>query len=237
MRLIPLMVLCLAASTCGAGGGVPAPVTNIAELVSLSDADFAARRPFDFVGRLVHFGTCIPEPGDSQPRYSIWLRDAEHVQLVHGPLPSEARIGCSLRVIGTTEFNPSQFRVCIVSRTSISDRTIPPHQAIDLSGSDLTGDRFNQRLVRVEGLVDEVFADEVDPIFTFLVIRNTPATSRGRADPTSRRSRQCSKLSVSTLLHVFGKYGIILAHLTARFCLSGARPRLARAGVLASKTK
>ena len=171
MRLIPLMVLCLAAPTCGADGGVFSPVTNIAELVALSDADFAARRPFDFVGRLVHFGTCIPEPGDSQPRYSIWLRDAEHVQLVHGPLPSEARIGCSLRVIGTTEFNPSQFRVCSVSRTSISDKAIPPYQAVDLSGSDLTGDSFNQRLVRVEGLVDEVFADEVDPIFTFLVIR------------------------------------------------------------------
>ena len=218
MKPFLVALFCLTTPICRAADSI-SPITDIPGLIALSDADFASRRPFELDCTLVHFSPCIPKPEDTEPRYSIWLRDATHAQLVHGPLPANVRVGCALHVIGTTDFIPEQFRICLAKSTSVSDRNVPPCQDIEVPGSDLKGDRYNQRIISVEGVLEEVFIDEVDPKFTYLVVNAEGTELHASINATNSRNLN---LTVGTTVRLRGAY-LARPATTRRFIGPGLR--------------
>lgn len=84
------------------------------------------------------------------------------------PLP-EIRRGDVLRILGSLKPNP--YGEPILDILSVSGvRRGPAPEPTEISSAELRSGRFDNRLIRLTGLVRNVFTDDIDPNFQFLLL-------------------------------------------------------------------
>lgn len=148
-----------------------APITDIPGIINLSDAEFASGRGFDITGTVINFRRCFPKEGVREAHYSITLHDGEHALLVHGPLPPGTKTGNVIRTVGRTILRDGIFRNNRAERTfAVSSAAPAAIRTVDVTMVDLAGGGYEGRFIRVEGTVKEVFTDEVDPAYVYIVL-------------------------------------------------------------------
>jgi signal transduction histidine kinase len=172
MRTTLLISLFLFCNLHAFGEGTKHPtITNISGIAGLSDAQFACGRDFDITGTVVNFRRCFPKDGVCEPHYSITLHDGEHALLVHGPLPPETKPGSVIRAVGKTMLRDGIFRDNRAERTfSVPNAAHAALRTVDVTMADLANGGYEGRFIRIEGTVKEVFTDEVDPAYVYIVL-------------------------------------------------------------------
>ena len=85
------------------------------------------------------------------------------------PIVILAQPGDSIRLLGYLERNEFDETISYPTNVTVLARGIPP-EPVTISLADLKTGRYESRLVRTTGVIRNIFTDEVDPDFKFIVL-------------------------------------------------------------------
>jgi len=176
-----------------------AAIRTISDIEHLIDAGRTGETPFVLTGVVQRVKTDKRRfiGGDATGNARFLLLDSAHNVLTNGD---------RLAMRGKVRISPHHEVAIVLSQADVIGReAVRP--ATDVALTDIDGARHHLRVIRTEGIVTDTFADEIDPTYSFLIVRDgndSMAVSVPRPSATDLNKLVGARLGITGVFHRAG---------------------------------